>query len=234
MMHLQFWAEYGKGSANVLLEWQPTLIGRSGPRVEPWRIAISSCHLDSKSATKRATQIQAAENAPTTLATDGRWDVQFTMGDLSFRVNNTRPYTLNEFCTTLLNNRAELFGNDSLRQDQRLQTWEFPDPCAGAPGSAMQWPTYKKFYKGSKGATARGVHTPTLESIPKVWDVKLDKQGLVKEGGRAGQYDFGWLDRIGYRTNPAAGRTVRHLYSDSLWNQILSDHAPVYSIFEVN
>src|SRR5262249_38301944 len=57
---IKFWAEYGKGSANVLVDWTPAPIAGYGMNPGPWRIAISSCHLDSKSADKRAAQVQDA------------------------------------------------------------------------------------------------------------------------------------------------------------------------------
>jgi hypothetical protein len=228
---IKFWSEYGKGSNTTLIEWTP--VGEQ----TAWQLAFTGAHLDSKSAQKRSDQIADAMNAPSTLSQNGRWDVQFMMGDLNFRVNKTGTWTLTHFVSTIYSNPETLFAGDSLKDNEVLRGpwWHFPNPYAGAPGTGtrLQWPSYKKFYKGQQGAQARQVVSITRTTIPQIWDIKVDKDGNVKEGERAGQYDFGWLDRIGYRINGSSSRQVKLLYSGSPERLILSDHAPVYSIYEV-
>jgi len=171
------------------------------------------------------------------------WDVQFMMGDLNYRLDTGGGTTkLSTFCYRICSQRNVLFAADSLAKDPTLGTgntngWVFPEPCAGAPGNALYFPTYKKFYKGTAGANAQAaaMQLPANPdtNVPLVYDLKTDKDGYVKEGSREGQYDLGWLDRVGYRVSWAMNRTVNHVYSGSPVDAILSDHAPVYSIFDV-
>lgn len=234
---VKFWAEYGKGSANNIIWYAlPANGGVIG-------IVLSGAHLDSKNAQKRTAQVNGAENSAPALSNGPLpWDVQFLMGDLNFRVNKVGNHNLASFCHMAAVQPQLLFADDSMGADPILGAggnWTFPPPIAGAPGPAagLYLPTYKKRYKAAAAAAALNAAqalpaNPTV-NIPALYDLETDKNGAVKEGSRAGQYDFGWLDRIGYRINGGSPRQVTHRYSGSPPDLILSDHAPVYSVFEI-
>lgn len=238
---VKFWAEYGKGSASNILWFHPN------GAAAPWGIVISAAHLDSKSAAKRTVQVNNAVNAAPTVAHGaGNWDVQFLLGDLNFRLDKTANHNLAAFSTLVATNRRMLFGDDSMRNDPVLGpagNWTFPDPVQGVPGPAapLQLPTYKRIYKPAAAAVvARNVAgllatnpAANAQRVPQLFDLKTDSNGAVAEGGRDGQYDMGWLDRIGYRVRAGSGRTVTHVYSGSPAQLVLSDHAPVYSVFDI-
>src|SRR5262249_16862639 len=140
---------------------------------------------------------------------NGVWDVQFLAGDLNFRVRNGH-YTRLQFCDHICYNRNLLFNGDSL-SDSALggAAWHFPAPFDGAPGGGLYWPTYKKFYKGTSGATARNaVNRIWPPNVNQIFDIKLDRNDNVKEGERAGMYDFGWLDRVGWRKRASSTLSV--------------------------
>src|SRR5262249_49744646 len=160
-------------------------------------------------------------------------------GDLNYRLDTGGgTTTLKNFCWQICNQRSRLFAMDSLAKDPVLGNgnpngWVFPAPFDGAPGGRQYYyPTYKKVYKSTAGANALGAaqqlpNNPNV-NVPLVYDLKTDKDGYVKEGSREGQYDLGWLDRVGYRKRGGSQRTVTHVFSGSPVDAILSDHAPVY------
>jgi hypothetical protein len=234
---IKFWAEYGKGSANNIITYAPN--GGGGAI----RIVLSGAHLDSKNAAKRTAQVNGAQNSADALSVGPLdWDVQFLMGDLNYRLNKTGNHNLAAFCHLIALNRPLLFADDSMAGDPILGAggnWVFPPPVAGAPGPGAGYylPTYKKRYEANAvaaaGAAALALPANPLTNVPALYDIKVDRNGAVKEGSREGQYDLGWLDRIGYRINGRSGRQVNHIFSGSPPDLILSDHAPVYSVFDV-
>ena len=238
---LKFWAEYGNGGAVAIVDFTPNLLVPA----TFWRIAICSAHLDSKDALSRQNQILEILNCATNSCGGGRtWDLGFFMGDLNYRltqggvigVGTTKAQLVTRFQTNL----AGLFAQDGLNNSGDFANWTFPDPCNGAPGQPLYLPTYKRLYKGAEGITAAGQagNLPNGTSVEDCFHIPVEKHtNVVKLGERAGQYDLGWLDRIGYRNRSmGVNLNVAHVRSGSLGTHadgVLSDHTPVYSVFDV-
>jgi hypothetical protein len=225
---LKFWAEYGKGAAVV------TLLSAENAGC---LFAICSAHLDSKNADERKNQIsQILEQAKQTAGMVP--EVIFFMGDLNYRLNAGGPIPANQttkstMVDAIANKRAALLAQDSFKVGDFPSGFVFPDPCDGAPNSPPYLPTYKRIYAGAAGATAKSsaANLPSPDAVKKCFALKV-KNDIVQVGERAGQYDLGWLDRIGYQVNTAKVR-VTHLCSGSCPDLVLSDHTPVYSVFDV-
>jgi endonuclease/exonuclease/phosphatase family metal-dependent hydrolase len=226
---LKFWAEYGKGAAVV------TLLSVEGSGC---MYAICSAHLDSKSSPERINQInQILNQAKTTAGMEP--EVLFFMGDLNYRLNAKPPIqakqtTADNMIDAIAKNRPALLKLDSFNPQDFPAGFVFPDPCDGIPKSAPYLPTYKRIYAGPAGVTARAAagKLPSRDAVRDCFALKV-KNNIVQVGERAGQYDLGWLDRIGYKVSSSHSGQVTHLCSGSCPDLVLSDHTPVYSVFDV-
>jgi endonuclease/exonuclease/phosphatase family metal-dependent hydrolase len=218
--------EYGKGGAVAMVHYTP----RSGGK--PWRIAIFTAHLDSKKTETRQGQITTLLN----LVQDVNYDVAFLMGDLNYRVNSNTlmPISAASMADLIGYQRLTLYAQDSFNVNDFGGGWTFPDPCDGAPNRPLYLPTYKRHYKGEKGNAARNAvgQLPAPDAVRACFNIDSDKKGMVEESGRAGQFDLGWLDRIGYKVNNRS-LIVNQVKCGSCADLVLSDHTPVYSMFTI-
>lgn len=248
--------EYGKGGSVVVL----TVKREKNTGASFYTaIALISSHLDSKSAPKRSQQIQDLETAANNAA-GGQFDLGFFFGDLNYRLKvggvvPANQVTPTEFATIIRERRQQLYLRDGLDiamgAGTDFQGWTFPRPVSGNRDSnVLILPTYKREYKGNGGQRARAVaaqmarNPPPLTAIEKCYEFSVHKNpiigwsrpfaGNVKEceAPRAGHYDIGWLDRIGYKVQAPTIHVTR-FYSGALPDVVLSDHTCVYSVFDV-
>lgn len=171
----------------------------------------------------------------------------FLMGDLNFRLQLHDPKTdasnktVAEMGTliadTTLNGGRDTLWQldsfnkiffDSIDQDSILRGYNFPKP------SPLYLPTYKRAFKTQtdkeKIAILAAATAPTAAQIKPVYF--KGKAGTDKPlSARAGYYELGWLDRIGYKCAPSAN--IRNVAQFSFDEIDLADHVPVGMTCEI-
>jgi len=179
-------------------------------------------------------------------AKQGTFDALFMMGDLNFRIrqgNNAGDEELVRANLCIPNGRAALMANDSF------------DPACFAnlpfiwpPFEPSSLPTYKR--KKEKAVypairALKGKLDGLCNSLRDIYPVTAKKD-------RAGYWDFGWLDRIGYAVLAPKQHNVASGLAKGFFNSQLKidnadglqlkswyfvpfgDHAPVYADFNLS
>lgn len=211
------------------------------------RIGIMSAHLDSSSAALRKSNlIGLLQKAGSLLRGDRKrnffqsrrnasawpddFDVLFLMGDLNYRLKPPgRPESANTLAAMIATDPKRLWELDTLNAAlTREPIWlgfQFPAPMP------LFFPTYKREYR------TRGPYNPSLlfaqqerktpaaaraayfsHINPATFDQPLD---IAKRG----EYDLGWLDRVGWRASSNGSVSCAAFVDFS--TLVLSDHTPV-------
>lgn len=224
------------------------------------RLGFVSTHLAADSDESRRKGCQTISNAMGEYIGDGgKFSALFMMGDLNYRLRRMNS-------TTPAATETQLIINMMVNRGGRMQLRTYDTFDAGTlnllpfmwpPHDQDCFPTYKRSKSNSDYGVIRQLKYPggVMDNQGKVTNVNALKTIYAKEGAfkekRAGVWDFGWLDRIGYAVyapgyyNPdgnagllKAGLTIAGNQADIAmqgWNHVpYGDHMPVYCQFDLN
>lgn len=209
--------------------------------------AFTSAHLDSRNPVRQNTECDLLEQVRAGL--NPAPDVSFVMGDLNYRL--ALPPVLNgapdpkfdrrldqvalKMCSAL--GRAQLFALDTLGTNCHFATqhgYTFAPPRRYVDSTAYTYfaPTYKR-KKGADPPGYRALADQAVAEVKRAYGFATEKHGKVEyiQESRGGQFDAGWLDRIGYKDT--FGATYNIVAADARHDLNVSDHVPVYMVIDV-
>jgi hypothetical protein len=225
--------EYGKGGMACILKYREGSSARC--------VAIYSAHLDSKSAAGRAEQVDSI--LALSFAHQHELDAEFFMGDLNYRLRMdgalSQPVAKEVLYTLFNKDKESLQSLDSILAPGSDRPVDFPAGWKFFPEPRNTPITYKLRYDSNRrhvsherrDVLSKGESYASHEEYDDAYNFRFDRNGRLARGKRAGVYDLGWLDRIGYR--PRWGHAIRLIDSAANLRHAVSDHAFVWALFEL-
>jgi endonuclease/exonuclease/phosphatase family metal-dependent hydrolase len=230
-------------------DYRGSLSGKGGIvcslSVDRRRIGIISAHLDASTADRRrenlnglvckVAKLQPGARGVTDLSTArvtlrSHFDAVFLMGDLNYRLKPPgtvlSPNALSELIASP-DGLEQLWSldtlNASLRSDSAWYGFEFPKP------SPLFNPTYKREYRtrGPNNPSLVFARNRTAANARAAYFAHVDPAafGRPLDIAKRGEYDLGWLDRVGWVSGHGAHVSCEQFVDFP--ELVLSDHTPV-------